>query len=493
MNKLIALYKAFGGGEWFRASLESVREHTDGAVVMLSRRPWLAGLDVAGDCEAPLAAFADAHPDYALEVVPGDWTDQTRQYRDGLDAIRRLYGPDAGVLIVDTDEVWDDASLAALRTAMETGTADYYRVGIYTYLRSPLFQVWPHEPGHPAVGLHTARDREVRGRFMLRRADTCADVPRAAVHHLCYVRRDEQALRAKLLNTASQEHVSSDYTWFDRVYAELPRGRRLHMSVGYEDVWDRIKVALPEALPRAVREAPACQELIAREDAAWRDRLRRDHPDDTVYPVPTGCDVEMYTPELEALAGDAMPALIQRLKTTVLEALHLARYARAVPAGGRILEIGSGSGGSMACLALGSRADVELVSVDPFEPYDETTHGGTVRGVTEGNEQEFWGTADAFGYAARVDQLRQRSDQAAACVPDASCAAILVDGNHTYEIALNDLRLYWPKLKPGGVVLIHDYTPHFPGVIRAVDEWEAAVGVPVTVDQGTSLAVVRKI
>ncbi len=50
---------------------------------------------------------------------------------------------------------------------------------------------------------------------------------------------------------------------------------------------------------------------------------------------------------------------------------------------------------------------------------------------------------------------------------------VYVDGDHSYEGASSDLRLYTPKLKPGGLMICDDYSDRGPwgrGVIEAVDE-----------------------
>ena len=50
---------------------------------------------------------------------------------------------------------------------------------------------------------------------------------------------------------------------------------------------------------------------------------------------------------------------------------------------------------------------------------------------------------------------------------------VYVDGDHFYEGASSDLRLYTPKLKDDGIIICDDYSNRGPwgdGVVRAVDE-----------------------
>lgn len=68
--------------------------------------------------------------------------------------------------------------------------------------------------------------------------------------------------------------------------------------------------------------------------------------------------------------------------------------------------------------------------------------------------------------------------------------AILIDGDHSYEGVKRDLELYFPLLRPGGILIVHDYLPALsdvnrefilyhhknnePGIRRACDEYFAA-------------------
>ena len=47
---------------------------------------------------------------------------------------------------------------------------------------------------------------------------------------------------------------------------------------------------------------------------------------------------------------------------------------------------------------------------------------------------------------------------------------VYIDGNHNYKYVLEDIKLYWPKLKNGGLMAGHDFKPKFQGVIDAVVE-----------------------
>ena len=60
-------------------------------------------------------------------------------------------------------------------------------------------------------------------------------------------------------------------------------------------------------------------------------------------------------------------------------------------------------------------------------------------------------------WGERVMMWRNLSGNAASHFVDSSMAFIYVDGNHDYLPVVEDLRNYWPKLSPGGILAGHDY------------------------------------
>ena len=69
-----------------------------------------------------------------------------------------------------------------------------------------------------------------------------------------------------------------------------------------------------------------------------------------------------------------------------------------------------------------------------------------------------------------VEVRHMKSEEAALLEQDESLDLVFIDADHTYEGCKKDIDLWWPKLKKGGVMLGHDYGPHFEGVVKAVNE-----------------------
>ncbi len=78
--------------------------------------------------------------------------------------------------------------------------------------------------------------------------------------------------------------------------------------------------------------------------------------------------------------------------------------------------------------------------------------------------------------------MRQSSVEAARSFDDESLGLVFIDGNHDVDSVGADIAAWWPKLRRGGVMLGHDYSPSFPGVIEAVS---AGFGSPDELSEGS--------
>lgn len=64
------------------------------------------------------------------------------------------------------------------------------------------------------------------------------------------------------------------------------------------------------------------------------------------------------------------------------------------------------------------------------------------------------------------------SERAATTVPN-DLDFVYIDGNHEYEYVKQDVELWYPKVRIGGVIGGHDFNICFTGVCRAVTEFAA--------------------
>ena len=137
-----------------------------------------------------------------------------------------------------------------------------------------------------------------------------------------------------------------------------------------------------------------------------------------------------------------------------------------LPPGGVAAELGVDQGDfTQQILDIAQPSHLHLVDSWATVRYDD----GKARRV----EQRF---AESI-QAGRVSIHRALSVQAAPTFADASLDWIYIDSSHAYDVTAAELRAYAPKIKPGGLMLGHDYSMgnwvkgFRYGVIEAVHEF----------------------
>jgi predicted O-methyltransferase YrrM len=66
--------------------------------------------------------------------------------------------------------------------------------------------------------------------------------------------------------------------------------------------------------------------------------------------------------------------------------------------------------------------------------------------------------------------IKATSKTASKKFADESLDVVFIDLTHTYEAVKEDIALWLPKVKKGGILGGDDYHENWPGVIQAVDE-----------------------
>lgn len=99
-----------------------------------------------------------------------------------------------------------------------------------------------------------------------------------------------------------------------------------------------------------------------------------------------------------------------------------------------------------------------LYLVDPYIPYNEPDKNAFLEEAKTLSKHR---TEDFIC----CEWIHKRSDEASGIIPD-GLDFVFVDGDHSYEAVLSDLRNYYPKLRVGGFLLGDDFA--CVGVARAV-------------------------
>lgn len=163
------------------------------------------------------------------------------------------------------------------------------------------------------------------------------------------------------------------------------------------------------------------------------------------------------------------------------ELFAMLALSRSLPKGARIVNIGAGSGTSSLAIYEGTRGKgAALMTVDISE-------GGPLGGLE--NERNVYNTANYHPYPL---QLLGDSKLIGQGWTEPPMDMIFVDGGHLKHEIEGDIAAWWPHLKPGGLMLFHDYGRDFwPDVVAVVDKHIQDTGCTVLFVVDT-LCVVRK-
>lgn len=130
------------------------------------------------------------------------------------------------------------------------------------------------------------------------------------------------------------------------------------------------------------------------------------------------------------------------------------------------VEIGCWKGTSTVCMAdkiKNSKKNIKFYAIDIFERYEQDD------GVLETTFEEFLQNIEPI--KEYIIPIKGNSHEVYTQFEDQSIDFLFIDANHNYESIKKDIELWYPKVKPGGVIGGHDY--QFAGVGRAVNEFFA--------------------
>lgn len=106
---------------------------------------------------------------------------------------------------------------------------------------------------------------------------------------------------------------------------------------------------------------------------------------------------------------------------------------------------------------------LDITCIDPYAAYHRVSQARQDL-VYEGAKQN----AELYGFKL----LRERSLVAVDLFEDGSLDFVNIDGDHTFDAAVQDIIKWAPKVREGGLVLVHDYCSFgMSGVIKAVDSY----------------------
>lgn len=135
-----------------------------------------------------------------------------------------------------------------------------------------------------------------------------------------------------------------------------------------------------------------------------------------------------------------------------------------IPDGGVFVECGAWLGKSSSYLCDISKKRINIYIVDTWKGSASETDGPHSLALTHDIHSMFLSNMGNRKFTA----IKKTSEEASKDFEDNSCDVVFIDMEHTFDAVLKDIQLWLPKVKVGGYIAGHDYTDHFPGVVKAV-------------------------
>jgi hypothetical protein len=138
------------------------------------------------------------------------------------------------------------------------------------------------------------------------------------------------------------------------------------------------------------------------------------------------------------------------------------------------LEIGIGSGKTMSYLMQNiGDPDFRFYGIDPYKAYGDL-HKKGLRFKQDRFDANKRVVENLFWSDGRGKFINEYAHIASETFEDNFFDIIFIDGNHTEDYVLQDMKDWYPKLREGGTFAGHDYYPvghHYHCVSKAVDKF----------------------
>ena len=144
--------------------------------------------------------------------------------------------------------------------------------------------------------------------------------------------------------------------------------------------------------------------------------------------------------------------------------------------GATFVEVGAWFGKStnhMASKIKESKKNIEFITIDTFKgSLDEALHQNIVGSFGGDIYSDFIENTILSGNDKSFKTIKDTSENAAKHFPNNSIDYIMIDAGHDYNSVTDDLKRWYPKVKPGGIISGDDFATNiFDGVTNAVNDY----------------------
>jgi 2-polyprenyl-3-methyl-5-hydroxy-6-metoxy-1,4-benzoquinol methylase len=250
--KIVALYKTFDGGEWVKASIESIYNHVDSIVMVHSYISW-DGVTEKNNVIDKVKEWEEKSDDKKKIIhLHTDLKMQVEQYDLGMTYINQFIEHDF-VMLIDCDEVWHDENWDKAKVHLQNQPANSFQCKMHTYIKTPFYRVIPPERANPTVffrkgcQMEGVRGNKIKPKYLM---------DNVFFHHFTLVRENFSDIKRKIVTSNQQdgaEHVDVD-KWIRDVWYKIPQVHNFHISKGYESSWAGLTQVTKADLPEVLRK-----------------------------------------------------------------------------------------------------------------------------------------------------------------------------------------------------------------------------------------------
>ena len=165
--------------------------------------------------------------------------------------------------------------------------------------------------------------------------------------------------------------------------------------------------------------------------------------------------------------------------TDFRDRIALLEYINSRYAGGVGVEVGVAAGHFSKQVIYTWKTCGEFYCVDLWEKQEDGYKDGCNRS-SESQNATYHEVIKDFAPYPKVKIIKNWSHEAVKSFQDQFFDFIYIDANHSYKASLEDMRMWYPKLKVGGIMAGHDYLDgpeESYGVKKAADEFAASTGL----------------
>lgn len=246
--KIISITPCYQGNDFIKAMTDSIYNTCYKMLFFHSMVSWKGQSDSIGNTCLPVMSEWKKVNDYADKIVniSCSFDNQLDHYTYAVDFAKRHYPEADLILVLDTDEIFDDENLQRAIQHIKDDNLSHtsYSCKMFTYLKSPFWRISPTEGCSPVFALNPKKVKEITG-VRCNKVSDRKHFEDVKYHHMCYVRANDDSIRRKFKSIQIADQAPSVPTWITNVYDKINSKtyssmKNVHPSAHATTAWQSI-------------------------------------------------------------------------------------------------------------------------------------------------------------------------------------------------------------------------------------------------------------